>query len=99
MRRQTDACAVSEQQVLGKDCPPVSLLSTMLGGMEHPVGQTRSAVSAVRPAGLVATPCLLAAWAEGETGRPAVAKTLLCYQRCYSHCHKTQHHAGCSEEN
>lgn len=35
----------------------------------------------------------------GDTERPAVAETLVCYQRCFSHRPETQHHAGCSEEN
>jgi len=73
----------------------------MLYGMEYLFGQFGSAVLAVSPPNFLTTPSLFTKGAEREKEKvltlckhcSATARTLLCYQCCFSH--RIQNTAAC----
>lgn len=87
---------------------PILLLSMILEGMEYPLCQLEWAAQGCSPSKPLchSQPTCKRWGAEWEIKMAlilhkhgsATAKTLVCYQPCFGHNPKTQHHTGCLEE-
>lgn len=87
--------------------PQFLLLSMALYVMECPFGQLGSGLLAVPSPKFLPTPSLLGGW--GSLGKRegldtvgallCIAKTLVSYQRYFSHKSETQYLTGCCEDN